>query len=72
MTLVCSECGGTDICAFHLAGFDPNKWNDYDYDVPVRGGIDYPLEYNYCYDCDKEHIDFIDEDEYDAKDNGTE
>ena len=70
--IVCSKCGSTEIVEFRLAGYDPNKAMEHDYDVPVRGGVDYPLEYSYCYDCNTEHVDFIDEDEYDAKDNGTE
>ena len=72
MTLVCSECGGTNITEGHIAMYDPNNTTGLDYDVPVRGGIDYPWEYNWCDDCNTESIDFIDEDEYDAKDNGTE
>jgi hypothetical protein len=49
--------------------YDPNNPHD---DIPVSGGFDYPWEYNWCNDCNTERIDFIDEDDYDAKDNGTE
>ena len=64
MTLVCSECGGTDISEGHIAMYDPNNRGS---DVPVGGGIDYPWEYNWCADCDTERIDFIDEGVYNAK-----
>jgi hypothetical protein len=70
--IVCSECGGTCILEFRLAGYDPNKYRDHDYDVPVKGGVDYPLEYTWCSNCESEHVDFIDEDAYNAKDNSTE
>ena len=60
MTLVCSECGGTDIAEGHIAMYDPNNPHD---DIPVSGGFDYPWEYNWCNTCNTERIDFIDEDE---------
>jgi len=63
--LVCSECGGTNITEGHIAMYDPN--DDTYSNLPVAGGIDYPWEYNWCADCDTERIDFIDEDEYDDK-----
>ena len=65
MTLVCSKCGGTDISEGHIAMYDPNNRRD---DRPVSGGLDFPLEYNWCADCNTEHIDFINEDEYDEDD----
>jgi hypothetical protein len=69
--IVCDKCGGTDILEFRAAGYDPNKYNDHDFDVPIRGGVDYPVEYTWCYDCDEE-VYLMNEEEYNAKDNGTE
>tara|TARA_Y100000034_G_scaffold131985_1_gene193911 strand:+ start:955 stop:1158 length:204 start_codon:yes stop_codon:yes gene_type:complete len=62
MTVVCSECGGTNISEGHIAMYDPN--DDTYSNLPIAGGIDYPVEYYWCADCDTEHIDFIEENEY--------
>ena len=62
--IVCNECGGSNIAEGHIAMYDPNKFNDHDYDIPIAGGLDYPLEYTWCYDCNMEQVDFIDESEY--------
>jgi len=63
--IVCNECGGSNIAEGHIAMYDPNAYNQ---DIPIYGGLDYPLEYTWCYDCDQENVDFIDESEYESSD----
>ena len=51
--LCCTYCGATEgVYEYHMAGYDINRDNN-DY-LPVYGGLDYPVEYYWCYNCDQE------------------
>ena len=48
----CTVCGETDnLIEYHLAGWEVNA--DYQ-PTPSWGGIDYPVEYYWCGNCDEE------------------
>ena len=79
--LCCTVCGGTeDVFEYHMAGYEIN---DETYSIlPVSGGIDYPVEYYWCNNCNAE-IPYVElhenwcertaeEEDEDAEDNGTE
>jgi len=51
--MCCTRCGATEgIIEYHLAGYEVN--GDGYSNLPVSGGIDYPVEYIWCTDCDGE------------------
>ena len=51
--MCCTVCGSTEgILEYHMAGYDVN---DESYsNLPISGGIDYPVEYIWCTNCDRE------------------
>ena len=51
--MCCVNCGERDaLIEYHMAGYAVN--DDTYSNLPVSGGIDYPLEYIWCNGCDKE------------------
>ena len=49
----CTHCGATEgVIEYHMAGYELNR-DDYS-NLPEYGGVDYPVEYCWCNNCDRE------------------
>ena len=47
----CNECGATEgVIEYHMTGYELNG----DRLQPISGGIDYPVEYYWCNNCNQE------------------